>query len=143
MGIEIDHVRIAEFCQRWQITELSLFGSALREDFRPDSDVDVLVVFVPETDWRFRDLARMEEELAGIFGREVDLVEKQLVEQNRNHIVRKHILQSAELVYVAMAPPAQPSYRLDDLLAQVTPENLHAEVDTGPGLGDELDAHHG
>ena len=100
MRIEIDRERIAEFCRRWRITELSLFGSVLREDFRPDSDVDVLVVFAPETDWSFRDLARMEEELSGTLGRRVDLVEKKLVEKNRNYVVRKHILQSAEPVYV-------------------------------------------
>jgi len=100
MQIQIDHERVAGFCRRWKITELSLFGSVLRDDFRPDSDVDVLVVFAPETDWSFRDLARMEEELSEIFGRTVDLVEKKLVEQNRNYVVRKHILRSAEPVYV-------------------------------------------
>jgi uncharacterized protein len=101
MRIEVARDRIADFCRRWQIIELSLFGSALRDDFRPDSDVDVLVVFAPGSAWGFRELLQMEEELAGIFGRNVDLVEKRLVEQNRNYIIRRHILRSAEPVYVA------------------------------------------
>ncbi len=100
MGIEVDRERIAGFCRRWRITELSLFGSVLRDDFRPESDVDVLVVFAPEADWGFGDLLQMEEELTEIFGHKADLVEKRLVEQNRNYIVRKHILRSAEPVYV-------------------------------------------
>ncbi len=101
MGIDVDRERIAEFCRRWKITELSLFGSVLRDDFRPESDVDVLVVFAPDANWDFGDLLQMEEELTEIFGHKADLVEKRLVEQNRNYIIRKHILRSAEPVYVA------------------------------------------
>jgi uncharacterized protein len=101
MGIDVDRERIAEICRRWKITELSLFGSVLRGDFSPESDVDVLVVFESDTDWSFRDLLQMEEELTELFGHEADLVEKRLVEQNRNYIIRKHILRSAEPLYVA------------------------------------------
>ncbi|CAN5567561.1 nucleotidyltransferase family protein [soil metagenome] len=100
MGIEVDRERIAGFCRRWRITELSLFGSVLRDDFRPESDVDVLVVFAPEAEWGFGDLLQMEEELTEIFGHRADLVEKRFVEQNRNYIIRKHILRSAEPAYV-------------------------------------------
>ncbi len=93
--------RIAAFCQKWKITELALFGSVLREDFRPDSDVDVLVTFSPDSDWGVDHLLDMKEELEALFGRAVDLVEKRLVEESRNYIRRKHILSHMEAVYAA------------------------------------------
>ncbi|RMG64659.1 MAG: DNA polymerase subunit beta [Calditrichaeota bacterium] len=89
------------FCKRWRIKELSIFGSAIREDFHPDSDVDVLVVFEPEASWSFRDWLQMIRELEGIFGRKVDLVERRMVEQSKNYIRRRHILNHLERVYVA------------------------------------------
>lgn len=101
MNIEIPHDRIAEFCRKWKIREFALFGSVLRDDFRPESDVDVLVTFDQDTGWSWRDRDRMEEELKEIFGREVDMVERRRVEQNRNYILRKHVLRSARPVYVA------------------------------------------
>lgn len=96
--VEIDQERIAAFCQKWQITELSLFGSVLREDFRPESDVDMLVSFAPEAKWNLMDLVEMEMELAEIFGREVDLVEKDAL---RNPFRRYAILTSKEVLYAA------------------------------------------
>ena len=93
--------RITAFCQKWKITELALFGSVLREDFRPDSDVDVLVTFSPDSDWGVDHLLDMKEELETLFGRAVDLVEKRLVEESRNYIRRKHILSHMEAVYAA------------------------------------------
>lgn len=99
--IAIDGDSIAEFCRRWKISELSLFGSVLRDDFRPDSDVDVLVTFSEDAHWRLADLMRMEEELKAIFDREVDLVERRSVEHSENYIRRAHILRSLEPVYVA------------------------------------------
>ena len=93
--------RIAAFCQKWKITELALFGSVLREDFRPDSDVDVLVTFSSDSDWELEHLLDMKEELESLFGRAVDLVEKRLVEESRNYIRRKHILSHMEAVYAA------------------------------------------
>jgi uncharacterized protein len=93
--------RIASFCQKWKITELALFGSVLREDFRPESDVDVLVTFSPDSDWGVEHLLDMKEELESLFGRAVDLVEKRLVEESRNYIRRKHILSHMEAVYAA------------------------------------------
>ena len=93
--------RITAFCQKWKITELALFGSVLREDFRPDSDVDVLVTFSPDSDWGVDHLLDMKEELEALFGRVVDLVEKRLVEESRNYIRRKHILSHMEAVYAA------------------------------------------
>jgi predicted nucleotidyltransferase len=99
--IPLDREKIAEFCRQWKITEFSLFGSVLREDFRPDSDVDVLVTFAPDADWSLFDMVDMQDELKHVFGREVDLVERKAVERSENYIRRKHILTSAEPVYVA------------------------------------------
>ena len=100
-GLEISRDKIAEFCRRWKITEFALFGSVLRDDFRPDSDIDVLVTFAPGASWRFYDLISMREELESMFGRPVDLVEKRLVERSENYIRRKHILNHMETIYVA------------------------------------------
>ena len=92
---------IAEFCRRWRIVEFAVFGSALREDFRPDSDVDVLVTFEPGARWSFQNWLDMTSEIEIILGRKVDLVERRLVEQSRNYIRRRHILSHLERVYVA------------------------------------------
>jgi predicted nucleotidyltransferase len=97
--VEIPRQAIEEFCRKWQVTELSLFGSVLRDDFGPDSDVDVLVAFHPDTRYTLFDLVHMHEELSGILGREVDLVEKTAVERSRNYLRRKAILGTAEIVY--------------------------------------------
>jgi hypothetical protein len=90
---------LAAFCRKWKITELALFGSVLREDFSPDSDVDVLVVFSPDSSWTLLDVIGAEEELGRLFGRSVDLVEKQTVEQSENPIRRDRILTSARTIY--------------------------------------------
>ena len=92
---------IAAFCKRWQVTELALFGSVLRDDFGPESDVDVLARFEEEARHTLFDLDRMEEELTTVFGRKVDLVSWQGVEQSQNYIRRKAILQSTETIYAA------------------------------------------
>lgn len=98
--IEVPKEKIVEFCRKWRITEFALFGSVLRDDFRSDSDVDVLVTFAPDTQWRFYHLLDMKDELEAIFGRPVDVVEKRLVEHSENYIRRKHILENMETVYV-------------------------------------------
>jgi uncharacterized protein len=99
--IDIDQMKIAAFCQKWQITELALFGSVLREDFRPESDVDVLVTFEDPKNLRLRDLLAMEDELGLILGHEIDLIEKDCIVRSENYIRRRHILNSAQSVYVA------------------------------------------
>ena len=98
--INIPNDKIVQFCRKWKVTELALFGSVLREGFRPDSDVDVLVTFSPDAEWGYDHLLDMKEELEAIFGRAVDLVEKRLVEESPNYIRRKHILTNMEKVYV-------------------------------------------
>jgi predicted nucleotidyltransferase len=90
---------IQHFCQKWQITELSLFGSVLRDDFRPDSDIDVLVTFTPDAPWTLLDLINMEYELANLTGRDIDLVEKQAVERSENWLRRDEILNTAQVIY--------------------------------------------
>jgi predicted nucleotidyltransferase len=99
--IAIDHTQIARFCRRWSIAELSVFGSALRDDFRPDSDIDVLVAFDPAADWSLFDHARMEEELTAILGRKADIVTRRAVERSDNWIRRSEILSGAEPLYAA------------------------------------------
>ena len=99
--IAIPHDAIAAFCRRWRITELALFGSVLRDDFRPDSEVDVLVTFAPDARCGLFDLVHMQDELEGIFGRRMDLVEKAAVVNSGNYIRRRHILKSLEPICVA------------------------------------------
>jgi hypothetical protein len=99
--IEFDKEKIAQFCRRWKIVELALFGSVLRDDFQADSDVDVLVTFAPEAGWSLLDMARMREELNEIFGRNADLVSKAGVQASRNPLRRQAILSSAEVIHVA------------------------------------------
>jgi len=99
--VPIDKEEIAAFCRRWKIAELAFFGSVLRDDFGPDSDVDVLVRFSPDAHYGLLAVSRMQAELEQILGREVDLVERTAVERSRNYLRRKAILDSVELVYAA------------------------------------------
>ena len=95
----ISEAELSEFCRRWQITELSVFGSILREDFGPDSDIDLLVRYEAGAHWSLIDHIGIENELAAIMGRKVDLVSKPAVEKSDNWLRRRNILDSAELVY--------------------------------------------
>jgi len=93
--------KIADFCRRWRNPSLALFGSALREGLSPDSDWDVLVTFDPEASWSLLDHVRMEQELAELLGREIDLLTRRSVERSHNPIRRQHILGPAEVIYGA------------------------------------------
>ena len=99
--IDIPAEGIAAFCERWQVTEMALFGSVLRDDFGPDSDIDVLVAFREGARHTLFDMVRMEEELKEVFGRDVDLVCRRGIEQSGNYLRREAILQSAETIYGA------------------------------------------
>lgn len=101
MRISLDDKRLAEFCQRWKVSELDFFGSVLRDDFRPDSDVDVLVAFAPEATWGLLDHVQMEEELSTLLGRKVELVSRRAIERSPNWLRRRAILESAQPYYVA------------------------------------------
>ena len=96
--ININRARLEAFCQRWGVAELALFGSVLREDFRPDSDVDVLVEFEPDARISLFDMVEMQDELKALFGHKVDLVEGQGL---RNPYRRHEILKSRQVIYAA------------------------------------------
>ena len=98
VAIAIDRGKIADFCRRWRVVELSLFGSVLRGDFSGDSDVDVLVSFSPQAPWSAFDLVEMREELEILFARPVDLVERAAL---RNPFRREAILRGRKVVYAA------------------------------------------
>ncbi len=101
LPIDVPHDKIIQFCEKWQITEFALFGSVLRDDFSPDSDIDVLVKFSEDATVSLFDHVDMQDELKGILGRGIDLVSKRAIEQSRNQIRRRAILGSAEVIYAA------------------------------------------
>lgn len=99
--ISVDQQRIAEFCRSHQIEKLAFFGSVLRDDFGPGSDVDVLVSFASGVSCSLFEMVHLEQELEAILGRTVDLIEREAVEQSENYIRRRCILETEEPVYVA------------------------------------------
>ncbi len=94
--IAIDEARLGEFCTRWKVRELSLFGSVLRDDFRPDSDVDVLVSIDDEAAWSLMEWVQMESELTATFGGPVDLVGAEAI---RNPFRRRSILATKQVIH--------------------------------------------
>ena len=96
--ITLPHKKIEEFCTKWKISEMALFGSVLSEEFHPDSDVDVLVSFRDDADWGLFEFVDMIDELGVVFGRKVDLVEKDSL---RNPFRRQAILADNEVIYAA------------------------------------------
>lgn len=96
---ELPMEKISDFCHKWQVDELSLFGSVLRDDFCPNSDIDVMVQFHPDACPMFSTLEHMEAELAAMFHRDVDLVTRQGIEASRNYLRRREILSSARAIY--------------------------------------------
>ena len=99
MKLSLPYEQIAEFCRKWSVSEFALFGSVLRDDFRPDSDVDVLLTWESGSRVSIFEYPEMKEELQAIFGRKVDLVSKRGIEQSRNPMRKKSILESARVVY--------------------------------------------
>ena len=100
-GIDLGSEAIREFCRKWKIRELRVFGSILRDDFGPQSDVDFLADFLDEEDRDLSDHFDMEEELAAIIGRPVDLVSRSAVEASRNRFYKKEILSTSEPIHAA------------------------------------------
>jgi predicted nucleotidyltransferase len=92
---------IAKFCQRWKVRELALFGSALRDDFGPDSDVDVLVTFAEGAEWGLLDHIQMQNELQTALRRNVDLISRRAVERSHNWLRRQQILNTAQVLFPA------------------------------------------
>ncbi len=99
IGVPMGAIKV--FCDRWQVAELALFGSVLREDFGPDSDIDVLVRFKSERTPGLFGIAAMQRELANLLARRVDLVSRTAIEESRNYIRRKAILESARVIHAA------------------------------------------
>jgi predicted nucleotidyltransferase len=102
MKLSLPYEQIAEFCRKWNVSEFALFGSVLRDDFRADSDVDVLVSF-PSYDATpsLFEHVEMQDELVEIFGRRVDLLTRGGVEDSRNPVRKQAILETARVVYAA------------------------------------------
>jgi predicted nucleotidyltransferase len=96
--ITLPKKKIENFCHKWKVSEMSLFGSVLSKEFRPDSDVDVLVSFKDNAGWGLFDFVDMLDELEGIFSRKVDMVEKEAL---RNPFRRQRILDSKEVIYAS------------------------------------------
>lgn len=96
LPIHLSSDQVQSFCRKWMISEFSLFGSVLRNDFRPDSDVDVLVSFQAGHPWSLFDLLDMQDELSGLLGRTVDLVSKGAL---RNPFRRHEILTTRRVIY--------------------------------------------
>lgn len=101
MNFNFSQDDISAFCRKWQIEEMCLFGSVLRDDFTADSDIDVLVSFAPESSRTLFDLVKMENELKLLWRREVDLVSRRGIESSRNYLRRNAILSSAQVIYAA------------------------------------------
>ena len=97
MNLPFDRNRIAEFCRRWNVVELAIFGSVARGDFREDSDIDVMVSFAPEAHIGLLSLAHMENELSAMFNRKVDLVTK----GGLKPLIRDEIIAEAQVLYAA------------------------------------------
>ena len=98
LALPID--QITKFCQHWQIIELSLFGSILRDDFHTHSDIDILVAFALTAKWGLLDRAQMQEELEAVLSRRVDLISKRAIDRSSNPIRRQEILSTAQTIYV-------------------------------------------
>jgi uncharacterized protein len=101
LRVDLKNDRLSEFCQKWNVVEMAFFGSVLRSDFRPDSDLDVLVTFGSQSNWSLLDFVRMERELSELCDRPIDLVEKAAIEASPNWIRRKEILSTAQVIYAA------------------------------------------
>jgi predicted nucleotidyltransferase len=97
LRIQIDRDKVAEFCRRHRIVRLALFGSVLRDDFRPDSDVDVLVEFEPEFRLGLFDLIRMQQEFSGMIGREADF----RTAEDLGRYMRDRVIAESEVQYAA------------------------------------------
>ena len=99
--LEFDIDTLRDFCEKWGVAELAVFGSVLRDDFRPDSDIDFLVTWAPGRKPGYFEIWAMKEELEAAFGREVGIAQRQVVEADFNPIRRRNILGSAQTLYAA------------------------------------------
>ena len=104
-NVNVTASSLETLCQRWKVASLAVFGSALRDDFGPQSDIDLLVSFAKDADWTLFDLVTMQDELEQMLGREVDLVEREAVEHRENYARRRNILLHTETIYTREYAP--------------------------------------
>ena len=90
---------LVAFCRQWKIRELALFGSILRDDFGPESDIDFLVEFESDANWSLLDHIQMEQEMSELLGREVHLINKCTLEYTHNYLFRQEVLGTAKVVF--------------------------------------------
>lgn len=98
IGLSIEE--IAAMCEEWQIVSLDVFGSVLREDFGPDSDLDFLYTYAPDASHSLLKLVGMKHQLEDLTKRSVDLVSRKSIEESKNWIRRREILTTAQNIYV-------------------------------------------
>jgi predicted nucleotidyltransferase len=98
-GVALDSQEIQDFCRRWKIKGLSVFGSILRDDFGPESDVDFVVDYDEDADWDLFDAMSMQEELEAILGRSADLLDRKGIESSENRFLKHAILSTQVPVY--------------------------------------------
>ena len=98
-GIDLNSEAIRDFCRKWKIKELSVFGSILRGDFQADSDIDFLADYEEDEEWDLFDSLQMQDELEGVLGRKVDVVDRYAIEHDGNRFINKEILSAAEQVF--------------------------------------------
>ncbi len=91
--------KIADFCRRWKVRELSLFGSIVRGEFGPDSDIDILIDFEDDAHWGLFEHIQMQRELEEVLGRKVDLISKRAVMNSSNRVLRREIERSAQVIF--------------------------------------------
>jgi len=96
--LDISKDDLAELCRRWKIRELAVFGSVLREDFGPESDIDVLLTFEPHVHLGIDEYIDLQADLVGLFGREVDIVNKRTL---RNPYLRHRVLTTRRVLHAA------------------------------------------
>lgn len=99
--IDIPKEQLAKLCKRWNIVELSLFGSVLRDDFGPDSDVDIMVKFAANSHTSLLDLVTIQNQIEQLVGRRIDLVTRSGIEHGSNPYIKNKILKNAETFYAA------------------------------------------
>jgi predicted nucleotidyltransferase len=99
--VTVDRNALAEVCRKWGIKSVALFGSVLRDDFTPESDIDLLLEYFPDSRISLFDYGYMNEDFQRVFGREVDLVQAEGLRTSRNYIRREDIFSSAKQFYVA------------------------------------------
>jgi predicted nucleotidyltransferase len=105
---DISKDKIADFCRRWKARELAVFGSALRQDFGLQSDIDILITFKAEADWGLLDHMEMQQELEVLLGRNIDLISKRALERSENWLRRSAILKNTRVVFSEPETPHVP-----------------------------------